>query len=181
MRRMLDLQRVSSTLGAMRRGGILEFPGQLVDWLGAYERHAHHPNLNARLALLVESLGSAGLQKRWRLSNDDIGSAEKTLTAARLLIGFHVNEAAYRFPAVLADAIDVAAALAGWTEAGKSAVVAHLEGIEVPRFPVTGNDLIEQGISPGPKLGAELERLESKWIASNFRRQKAALRADLKR
>ena len=181
MRRMLDLQHVSTTLGAMRRAGILEFPGQLIEWLGAYERHAHHPNLNARLALLVESLGSAGLKERWRLSNDDISSAEKTLSAARLLIGFHVNEAAYRFPAALADAIDVAAALAGWTEAGKSAVVAHLEGIEVPRFPLTGNDLIEQGISPGPRLGAELERLESKWIASNFRLQKAALLAELKR
>jgi poly(A) polymerase len=181
MRRMLDLQHVSATLGAMRRAGILEFPGQLLEWLGAYERHAHHPNLHARLALLVESLGSAGLKERWRLSNDDIGSAEKTLSAARLLIGFHVNEAAYRFPAALADAIDVAAALAGWTDAGKSAVVGHLEGIEVPRFPVTGNDLIAQGISPGPQLGAELERLESKWIASNFRLQKAALLAELKR
>ena len=79
------------------------------------------------------------------------------------------------------DAIDVAAALAGWTEAGKSAVVAHLEGIEVPRFPLTGNDLIEKGFSPGPGLGAELERLETKWIASKFRLDKAALLADLKR
>jgi poly(A) polymerase len=181
MRRMLDLQRVSTTLNAMRRAGIVAFPGQLIEWLGAYERHAHRPNLNARLALLVESLGSAGLKERWRLSNDDISSAEKTLSAARLLIGFHVNEAAYRFPAALADAIDVAAALAGWTEAGKSAVVAHLQGMEVPRFPVTGNDLIEQGISPGPALGAELERLEKQWIASNFRLEKAALLAELKR
>ena len=181
MRRMLDLPRVGTTLSAMRHAGILEFPAQLIDWLGNYERHAHHPNLNARLALLVESLGSAGLRERWRLSNDDIGLAERTLTAARLLIGFHVNEAAYRFPAVLVDAIDVGAALAGWTEAGKSAVVAHLEGIEVPRFPLTGNDLIDSGFAPGPKLGAELERLEKAWIASNFRLGKAALLADLKR
>jgi poly(A) polymerase len=181
MRRMLDLPRVGTTLGAMRRAGVLEFPMPLVDWLGKYERHAHRPNLNARLALLVESLGSAGLRERWRLSNDDIGSAERTLTAARLLIGFHINEAAYRFPAVLVDAIDVAAAIAGWTEAGKSAVVGHLEGIEVPRFPVTGNDLIEKGFSPGPGLGAELDRLEKKWIASKFRLDKAALLADLKR
>ena len=68
-----------------------------------------------------------------------------------------------------------------WTEAGKSAVVGHLEGIEVPRFPVTGNDLIEKGFSPGPGLGAELDRLEKKWIASKFRLDKAALLADLKR
>jgi poly(A) polymerase len=181
MRRMLDLPRVVTTLNAMRRADILAFPPQLVDWLGSYERHAHHPNLNARLALLVESLGSVGLKDRWRLSNDDIGSAERTLSAARLLIGFHVNEAAYRFPAALVDAIDVAAALAGWTEAGKSAVVAHLEGIDVPRFPLTGNDLIERGLLPGPGLGAELDRLETKWIASNFRLEKAALLADLKR
>lgn len=181
MRRMLDLPRVGTTLGTMRQAGILEFPSQLVDWLGTYERHAHRPNLNARLALLVESLGSGGLRERWRLSNDDIASAERTLTAARLLMGFHVNEAAYRFPAALADGIDVASALAGWTEAGKSAVLAHLEGIEVPRFPVTGTDLIDKGFSPGPGLGAELERLEKRWIASKFRLDKAALLAELKR
>ena len=122
-----------------------------------------------RLALIVNALGSEMLQARWRLSNDDLKAAEHTLAAARLCSDFHINEAAYRYPATLADAVDVAAALAGWTEAGRAAVVQRLQAIEVPKFPIGGNDLIQRGIRPGPALGAELERLEKEWIASDFR------------
>ena len=81
----------------------------------------------SRCADLVRSV-RAGLKERWRLSNDDIATAERMLAAARLLIEFQINEAAYRYPAALADAVDVAAALAGWTEAGKSAVRAAARG-----------------------------------------------------
>lgn len=180
MRRMLALSKVARTLAVMTEARILAFPPALVNWLGAYERHANKPNLSGRLALLVEALGSKGLKERWRLSNDDIAIAERVLSAARLLAEFRVNEAAYRFPASLADAIDVAATIANWTEAGKSAVVQHLQGIEVPTFPITGSDLIAKGMKSGPALGSELERLEKKWIASDFTLGRAALLADLR-
>mgnify|MGYP001549926290 CR=1 FL=1 len=181
MRRMLDLRKVARTIAAMTTAGILAFPADLVDWLQSYERHARKPNLNARFALLVESLGSAGLKVSWRLSNDEIASAEATLSAARLLLAFHVNEAAYRYPAALADAVEIAATLAGWTEAGKAAVLQQLATIDVPRFPLGGDDLLQRGLAPGPKLGAELERLERDWIASNFRLDREQLLATLKR
>jgi poly(A) polymerase len=129
----------------------------------------------------VQALGSRGLQQRWRLSNDEIAAAEATLTAARLLTDFHVNEAAYRFPAFLSDAVEVAATLAGWTEAGKSAVLQHLQEIEVPRFPLSGTDLLQRGMRPGPKIGAELDRLEKKWIQSGFTLDRNALLAILQR
>lgn len=178
MRRILSLRKAAKTLSTMTEAAILAFPPPLVGWLASYERRAGKPNLSGRLALLVEALGSAGLKQRWRLSNDDIATAERVLSAARLLSEFHINEAAYRFPAALADAIDVAATLADWTEAGKSAVLQHLEGIEVPTFPVNGSDLIAKGMKPGPALGAELDRLEQKWIASNFELDRAQLLAD---
>lgn len=180
MRRILALSKAARTLATMTEAGILVFPHELVNWLGAYERRANKPNLRGRLALLVEALGSEGLKERWRLSNDDIALAERVLSASRLLGEFRVNEAAYRFPAALADAIDVAATLANWTEAGKSAVLQHLEGIEVPTFPLSGNDLIARGMKPGPALGAELERLETRWIASNFKLGRSELLADLR-
>jgi len=180
MRRILALPKSARTLSTMAGAGILAFPPALVGWLAGYERRANKPNLSGRQAILIEALGSAGLKERWRLSNDDIATAERVLSAARLLADFHVNEAAYRFPAALADAIDVAATLANWTEAGKSAVMQHLEGIEVPTFPITGNDLIARGMKPGPALGSELERLESKWIASNFKLDRDQLLADMR-
>ena len=181
MRRMLDLRKVARTIAAMTTAGILAFPADVVGWLQSYEHHARKPNLNARFALLVESLGSAELKVSWRLSNDEIASAEATLSAARLLIAFHVNEAAYRYPAALADAVEIAATLAGWTEAGKAAVLQQLATIDVPRFPLGGDDLLQRGLTPGPKLGAELERLERDWIASNFRLDREQLLATLKR
>jgi poly(A) polymerase len=180
MRRMLGLAKVARTLSTMAEAQILAFPPALVAWLGVYERHANKPDLSGRLALLIEALGSRGLQERWRLSNDDITLAERVLSAARLLAEFRVNEAAYRYPAALADAIEVAATLANWTEAGKSAVVQHLEGIEVPTFPINGDDLLAKGLRPGPQLGAELERLEARWIASSFRLDRGELLADVR-
>ncbi len=181
MRRMLGLPRVSATLVAMGTTGILAFSPDLLDQLGTYERHARQPNFNARLTLVIASTGIGWPRERWRLSNEEAGTAERTLAAARLLIEFQINEAAYRYPAVLADAVEVAAALAGWTEAGKSAVLVRLEEIEMVRFPVSGSDLIAAGMVPGRELGEELERLERRWIASSFRLGKAELLAELKR
>jgi poly(A) polymerase len=181
MRRMLDLPAVARTVEAMVEAGVFSMPRDLLERLLTYERRAHRPNRMARLALLVQALGSRGLQQRWRLSNDEIAAAEATLTAARLLTDFHVNEAAYRFPAFLSDAVEVAATLAGWTEAGKSAVLQHLQEIEVPRFPLSGTDLLQRGMRPGPKIGAELDRLEKKWIQSGFTLDRNALLAILQR
>ncbi len=175
MRRMIALPKVARSFETMAAAGVLSLPAELLARLGLYERRVHRPNGVARLALLVQSLGSAGLKQRWRLSNDEVTAAESVLLAARLLSDFHVNEAAYRFPAALGDAVEVAATLSGWTEAGKSAVLQHLEEIEVPRFPLSGGDLIKRGMRPGPKLGAELDRLERKWIQSGFTLDRDAL------
>ena len=38
----------------------------------------------------------------------------------------------------------------------------------VPKFPVTGADLLAQGMAPGLKLGAKLRALEDEWVASDF-------------
>lgn len=181
MRRMLDLPAVARTIETMVEAGVFSMPRDLLDRLLTYERRAHRPNRMARLALLVQALGSRGLKERWRLSNDEIATAEAILIAARLLTDFHVNEAAYRFPAFLSDAVEVAATLAGWTEAGKSAVLQHLQEIEVPHFPLSGSDLLQRGMRPGPKIGAELDRLEQHWIRSGFTLDRNALLAILQR
>lgn len=175
MRRMIALPKVARTLEAMTDAGIVALPRDLIDRLGSYERRAHKPNGVGRLALLVHALGSASLKRRWRLSNDEVTQAESILTCARLLTDFRINEAVYRFPAALSDSVEVAATLAGWTEAGKSAVLQHLENIEVPHFPLSGGDLLARGMKPGPRIGAELDRLEKKWIQSGFKLDRNAL------
>lgn len=181
MRRILDLPKVSRTFKAMAETHVLQFPPAMIDRLAAYERHAHRPDVTSRLAVLMSLISTERLRDMWRLSNDEVTSATHVLTAARLLIDFHINEAAYRYPAALADALEVAATLAGWTAAGRSAVVQHLEKIEVPKFPVSGRDLIKLGYKPGPSLGTELERLEKKWIESSFALDRPALLANVRR
>lgn len=39
---------------------------------------------------------------------------------------------------------------------------------DVPKFPVSGADLIAQGFKPGPELGAKLKALEEEWIVGGF-------------
>ncbi|MBN8521089.1 MAG: CCA tRNA nucleotidyltransferase [Alphaproteobacteria bacterium] len=38
----------------------------------------------------------------------------------------------------------------------------------IPVFPVRGDDLIRQGMKPGPEMGNRLKELEEKWIANGF-------------
>ena len=181
MRRMIGLPRIARTFEAMVETGVLDLPPDLLERLGTYERRAHKPNAMGRLAILVQSLSSARIKKKWRLSNDETVTAEAILAAGKLITDFHINEAAYRFPAHLSDAVEVAATFAGWTEAGKSAIVEHLTTVEVPTFPVSGTDLLQRGMKPGPKIGAELDRLEQKWIQSGFKLDRGALLASVQR
>lgn len=175
MRRMLGLPRVGKTLTAMREGGILTLPEAAIVLLRGYEKRARKPRLHARLALLVSMMDAKALQQMWRLSNDDMSTALSILSAARLIVDFKLNEAAYRFPAALADAVDVAASLADWGDAGRLAVVDQLQRLEVPRFPVSGKDLLDLGRPGGKALGQELERLERAWIESGFALDRQAL------
>ena len=181
MRRMLALPHVARTLETMAQAGVVRLPVDLLERMGTYERRAHKPNGMGRMALLVQSLGSKTIQKRWRLSNDEIGAAEAILSAAKLITDFRINEAAYRYPAHLSDAVEVAATFAGWTEAGKSAIVEHLQIVNVPKFPISGKDLLQRGMRPGPRIGAELDRLEQKWIQSGFKLDRDALLSILQR
>ncbi len=43
-----------------------------------------------------------------------------------------------------------------------------LEGWQPPVFPLTGGDLIERGLKPGPLVAKNLARIETAWIAQGF-------------
>ena len=175
MRKMLGLPRVAKTIARMRDLAILDLPSTVVERLSGYERRARKPTFQARLALLLVASGAGPMQSLWRLSNDDIAVATAILAAARLIVDFQLNEAAYRYPAALTDAIDVAATLADWGDAGRLAVVEQLRRLDVPQFPVRGNDLLGIGMPAGKALGRELERLERAWIESGFALDRQAL------
>jgi poly(A) polymerase len=168
MKRMLALPRVAVTLKAMLEAGIFAVGAETIRLLHTYERRSHRPDLAARLALIMNETGAKKLQSDWRLSNDDIVTAQAILTVAELVQNFRLNEAAYKHPAALADGVEVATVLAGWTDAGRSAVSDELQSLEVPRFPLSGTDLMARGYKQGEALGKELDRLEQLWIEGGF-------------
>ncbi len=51
----------------------------------------------------------------------------------------------------------------------------------IPKLPVTGNDLINAGMAPGPELGQVLRRMEDWWMASDFKPDRQALLARVRR
>ncbi len=51
---------------------------------------------------------------------------------------------------------------------GDSAAVHRLDGWEKPCLPISGGDLLAQGVKPGPAVGATLRALEDAWIAGGF-------------
>lgn len=168
LRRMLALPRVARTLKVMAGAELVPLDSGTIALLRAYETTARRPDRFARLALILTRTAPDALQSAWRLANDEVKTAGMLLSAARLLMDFEINSAAYRFPAQLSDAVEVAAALAGWTEAAKSALREQLEAVAVPRFPITGGDVLAAGVPAGREVGIALERLELAWIESGF-------------
>jgi len=175
MRRMLALPKIAVTLRTMHEVGVLDLSEATLEQLRSYGVRASRPHFLPRLALIVAGCGARQIQDRWRLSNEEVARAEAILKVAGLLQELKVHEAAYRFPAALSDGIEVATVLAGWTDAGKSAVVDELANVTMSPFPLGGQDLIEAGIAPGPMLGRELQRLEQLWIESGFSLDRKAL------
>jgi poly(A) polymerase len=51
--------------------------------------------------------------------------------------------------------------------------------LEKPVYPLRGQDLIDRGVQPGPRIGGELRRLEDLWINSDFTLSREALLAQL--
>lgn len=131
---MLTLPRIGTTLRTMGEAGILTLSEETLRLLHTYERRARRPDIAARLALVMAETGPRQLKALWRLSNDDIESAKAILVTAALMREFRLNEAAYRHPAALADGVEVAAVMAGWTEAGRLAVIEELHALNVRTF-----------------------------------------------
>jgi poly(A) polymerase len=175
MKRMLSLPQVATTLRAMTRIGLEPIDEATLVMLKSYERNAARAQFHARLALLLEHQQPEAVQRRWRLANADIEEALAIKAASTLLRAFDVNQAVYRYGAYLHDAIDVAAVLAGWGEAGKVTITEQVKAIDPPKFPVGGKDLMALGMTPGPQLGALLEHLESQWVESGFTLDRSTL------
>jgi poly(A) polymerase len=114
------------------------------------------------------------LADRLRLSRAE----ERRLAAIRAALGEDGGpaEAAYRhgMEAARDAALIRAATVAAPPPADLEAEIARGAAA---KFPVAAGDLMKRDLAPGPALGAEMKRLEARWIASDFTLDKAALLA----
>jgi tRNA nucleotidyltransferase/poly(A) polymerase len=58
------------------------------------------------------------------------------------------------------------------------ATAERLETVEVPVFPVKGQDLLDMGMKPGPEVGLTLKGMKVRWMESDYKMDKAALLRD---
>jgi len=47
-------------------------------------------------------------------------------------------------------------------------VIIEIDKIEIPKFPYTGQFIINQGLEDGKKIGFVLKELEKEWLESDF-------------
>ena len=175
MMRMLGLPKIARTLARMAEIGLLTLDGQVLAALSAYERLGGQAR-ETRLALLAGD-DLAEMQQAWRLSNEQVNAARSIGGAAALLAEDRIGEAAYRFAEAAVEGLAAAASLGQWGPARLAEAARTLAAVVVPAFPISGRDLTDIGMAPGPALGQELARLERAWIDSGFALGKAELLA----
>lgn len=93
---------------------------------------------------------------RLKLSNAD---RKRLMLAARLVSAP---------PEVLAYSIGTTSAVDSLLLQGLADDARHASEWDVPRFPLTGGDLIRLGLVPGPIVAATLQQVETQWVKEGF-------------
>ncbi len=181
MSKILALPRVVATLARMTKIGLLDFSIEDLQALLRYENKTQSPIVAARLALLGEEGVLDRLASAWRLSGALISEAKSIRSAALKMIAGELYDAAYRHSRFAYVAVPVACAIASWNEEKCREINDFWGQMEVPRFPISGGDLLEAGFEQGPDLGKALRRIESEWVQSGFALERADLLEQLKK
>jgi poly(A) polymerase len=136
---------------------------------------------DAVLRLVLVAKDAPALRERLRLTNAETRRLEaiahheeptpRLRERERRVVLYHLGQDAWR------DTVRL-----GWAKSKASATsktwkdfLSLADQWPIPRFPLTGKDLLSRGLKPGPALGRELNRLEDWWIASDFAADKESL------
>lgn len=136
---------------------------------------------DALLRLVLVAKDALTLRERLRLTNTETrrleaiahhaGATPKLRERERRVVLYHLGQDAWR------DTIRLTWAKSKDPVTSKKwkDLLAFADQWPIPRFPLTGRDLLAHGFKPGPALGRELGRLEDWWIASDFAADKESL------
>lgn len=195
MLRLMEAEKSATVLYAMQHAGILDqvFPSEpdiarLDSLSGIDAAHAFAPDAVLRLAALVPAANAPvfaqKLVERWKLSNvqrdrlfDLAGAREKLVP---YLPTRELHKLIYRLgPSRFKDRV-----LLAWAEQPRCATqwqsfLAIAEDWPVPRFPLSGADVVAAGVPQGPKIGEVLATVERWWMEHDFPSDAAALNEQL--
>ena len=170
MFKLLAAEYPAPTLQRMVEGGILQqvVPGHrdlaaLRDLCGLERQHGLADALRRLAALLSDASAAQAVATRWRLSNKDASRLAAMLTPpAEFAPGLAAPEQRrllYRQGPervldwlLLAGADDLSPALS-W---------------QAPVLPLSGQDVLDLGLAPGPRVGDTLRAVEEWWIEGDF-------------
>lgn len=136
---------------------------------------------DALLRLVLVAKDASALRARLRLTNAEMrrlaaivhhaGPAPRLRERERRAVLYHLGQEAWR------DMVRLAWAKSNNPVGSKAwrDLLAFPDRWPIPRFPLTGKDLLARGIKTGPSIGKELDRLEDWWIASDFAEDKESL------
>jgi poly(A) polymerase len=137
------------------------------------------PDAVLRLAVLASE--PLDMKRRWRLSNEEAARIRAAVTEIPPSPDLRPREQKiilYQYGAeTWRDLVRLAWARskASMADPAWNKLLRLPERWAMPALPVSGRDLIEAGLSPGPELGAALRRLEDWWVASDFKPDKIEL------
>lgn len=184
--KLLETKRASDTIKQMASRQVLKVLFPVVANFSPLARMAKidlalglKPDALLRLALVAKDVLS--LRERLRLTNAEARRLEAVSHHAsptprlrereRRVVLYHLGQEAWR------DTVRLAWARAKDPVASQKwrGLLALADEWPIPRFPLTGKDLLAHGLKPGPAVGRVLDRLEDWWIASDFAADKASL------
>ncbi len=129
-----------------------------------------------RLAALLRGDAPA-LAERLRLSGGERDELVGLLAGAAVAPG--ADDDALR--RALADTTRAIVIGRVWLHSGDAALIARLNAMKVPVFPLRGRDLAAAGVAAGAAMGALLRDLRAWWLEGGCRADAAACRAELAR
>lgn len=184
--KLLEAKRASETIKLMAARNVLKVLFAPIVDLGAFARmakidaaHGFTPDALLRFVLIAKA--PLALRESLRLTNAEMKRLEAIMGHSAPHPSLRDKErraVLYRLGAPLwRDMVRLAWAQSKERPSAKAwaGLLAFADEWAIPRFPLSGQDLLARGLKPGPEVGHELARLEDWWIASDFTEHKDTL------
>ena len=191
MRKLVVARRAGETAELMQDYGILPVIIEGIADIGGFQRLCRieaewgaAPSVGLRLVALACRVreDAERLAARLKLANAEreamVGVLDAVSSIAAGMSERDARAVLYRLgPNRFRDAVLLRAARARREDAPTDwrSLWAYGERWRGPRFPLTGNDMLQMGVRPGPDVGALLREIEEWWIANDFVPDRPAL------